>query len=76
MKALSFDGVDDYVGFNNIPIGQSMTLLVMAKSSTTIWNINGWVASARGSNGFIIHPDQGGKTWKGYIVDSNPSSSD
>lgn len=69
-KALSFDGIDDYARVNNVSVGQSITVLVWAKSSTSLWNTYGWIASSRVANGFIIHANQDSKAWSGYIVDS------
>ncbi len=42
------------------------TVLVVAESGTSTWNTYGWIASARGPNGFIIHPWPGSSV--GYYV--------
>ena len=55
-KALSLNGMSDYVGLNYIKIGQSITVLAWVKSANSTWNTNCWIASARGENGFVICP--------------------
>ena len=49
------------------------TVLVVAQSNTTNWNEYGWLASARGPNGFIIHPSVGNGSVQFYPVNSSGS---
>ena len=49
------------------------TVLVVAQSNTTNWNEYGWLASARGPNGFIIHPSVGNGSVHFYPVNSSGS---
>ena len=46
------------------------TILVVAQSNTSTWNTWGWLAAARGSNGFIVHPWTGSSTVGFYAVNS------
>jgi hypothetical protein len=67
----SFDGSDDYVQVSSgVPITPSFTASIWAKSGNATWNTYGWLASARGSNGFIIHPYQSSTTWSAVIYNS------
>jgi hypothetical protein len=71
--AARFDGVNDYVSAT-LPINDSFTVELWAKSDTAAWNEWGWLASARGANGFIVHPAYslaGTRQWDGYIVDNS-----
>ena len=68
--ALYFDGVDDYVEVPAMNINMpSITVLVLAKSSTPTWNTYGWLASSRDASGFIVHPVEGEKRWGGFVFD-------
>lgn len=64
-----------YMRVSNFAMTPSFTILVWGKSATSTWNTWGWLASARVPNGFIIHPDNGGKSVSMYII-SNASGSD
>ncbi|TWT35622.1 Bifunctional hemolysin/adenylate cyclase precursor [Posidoniimonas corsicana] len=70
-KSLELDGVDDYAQITNATIGASFTAEAWVSSSEVKWNKSAWIASARGANGFIIHPMAGSTKWKGYIYDSS-----
>ena len=69
-NALNFDGVNDYVGVNFMQVKQNITVLLWAKSNTAVWNNAGWIASARGNNGFLVTPLFGQKNVGGYIMNS------
>ena len=49
------------------------TVLVVAQSNTSTWNTWGWLASARGPNGFIVHPARGSTNVDFYPVNSGGS---
>ena len=49
------------------------TVLVVAQSNTSTWNNYGWLASARGPNGFIVHPAAGSTNVDFYPVNSGGS---
>ena len=68
--SLVFDGVNDYVQctFAN-PFAE--TIIVLARSATTDWNIPGWVSSSRRQNGHILHPSMNSKIMSNYILDSS-----
>jgi Concanavalin A-like lectin/glucanases superfamily len=69
-SAYSFDGINDSVT-GSVPVSSSVTVSLWAKSATAVWNANGFLASSRDPNGFIIHPTAGGTKWTGYIVDNS-----
>ncbi len=47
------------------------SVFVVAESSTDPWNNYGWLASARGANGFIIHPWVGNQLVGWFVVNSS-----
>ena len=49
---------------------QSFTVLVWAKSTNSTWNVNGWLASARAADGFVVHPYSGVTTVLGVLYDA------
>jgi len=59
-KALDFDGLTGFIS-GTFPINASFYISIWAKSNVTDWNEFGFVYSARGINGFIIHPVQNTK---------------
>ncbi|MCA9247495.1 MAG: PEP-CTERM sorting domain-containing protein [Planctomycetales bacterium] len=70
-NAVRFNPADgaDYGQATGVPITASFSVELWAKSATAAWNQLGWLASARGANGFIIHPN-GGTSWSAYHVSS------
>ncbi|MCA9249317.1 MAG: hypothetical protein KDA42_19480, partial [Planctomycetales bacterium] len=64
------DGSNDYATISNVPISDSFSVELWARSATPTWNTSGWLAVERGANGFIMHPDQGGTLWRGFVNDS------
>jgi len=62
-----FAGGDDHVR-GALPINDSFTVELWGKSATETWNDYGWLASARSANGFIIHPDPGGTSWRAFVL--------
>jgi len=68
-KALSFDGVDDYVEVPDSPTirdwPNGITVICWAKSNTPLWNSWGMFVSKR--NSFILHPEKDKKDIKFYI---------
>jgi hypothetical protein len=67
-----FDGVNDYASAT-IPLGQSFTAECWAKSANDDWNRDGWLASSRGTNGFILHPDSSTRNTRGFVYGENGS---
>ena len=67
--SIVLDGVNDYVNlsFAN-PLSE--TISVWASSTTSTWNINGWISSARRQNGHIIHPTPSTKDISYYVLNS------
>lgn len=68
-----FNGVNEYAAATMIPLGQSFTVECWAKSANDDWNEDGWLASSRGTNGFILHPDIGQKSMRGFVYDGTGS---
>ena len=56
MPAVEFNGVNTALIATEIPSSVDFSVLSVAKSANSAWNEHGWIASARGDNGFIIHP--------------------
>ncbi len=54
-------------------LSPAATVLVVAQSNTSTWNTWGWLASARGPNGFIVHPARGSTSVDFYPVNSGGS---
>ena len=72
------DGDDDFASLTGFPMTDSFTVELWAKSVTEKWNVFGWFASSRKSNGFIVHPNEErygntGTSWSGYVHDSGGS---
>ncbi len=53
----------------NSEMAPSITMILWARSPTPTWNANGWLASGRGAEGFVIYPNQGAASVTGYIYD-------
>jgi hypothetical protein len=53
--------VQNYVSAT-VTMTPSFTVSLWARSSTATWSENGWIASARGVNGFHIHPNYDTRT--------------
>lgn len=71
--AVHFDG-NDYA-YLEFPINQSFTVSIWAKSGhSTNWSHSGVLFSARNANGFIIHPQNNSKAWRGYVIDTTDNS--
>jgi hypothetical protein len=52
---------------HRLALGPSFTIELWAKSVKPVWNAHGWLGSARGPNGFIMHPYAGARFWQGYV---------
>ena len=76
--SIVFDGVDDYIN-SSFAAPASETIIVWAKSALSAWNQYGWISSARGQNGHIIHPEPSyvyganSRQVTFYIIDQNSS---
>ncbi len=57
-----------YVRANGVNMTASFSVEAWAKSATPLWNAWGWLPNDRGANGFLLHPDNGVATWRGFIV--------
>lgn len=53
-----------------VPMTASFSAETWAKSDTSTWNAYGWMPDERGANGFLLHPDMGGTSWRGFIVNN------
>lgn len=54
-----------------LPFQPDLTAEVWGRSDASVWNTFGWLGSARGANGFIIHPAPGSSTVNYYVVNSS-----
>jgi hypothetical protein len=68
-QGYAFDGVDDYLEINGIPVGPSITVSLWAKSSQDTWS-DTELFSARQANGFILHADSGDDQMQAYVIDN------
>ncbi len=68
-SAVEFNGANAYVETSETAFGSSRSIEIWARSNTDTWNDHGWIASARGRNGFIIHPDKDTRSWRGFFYD-------
>jgi hypothetical protein len=50
-----------------VALSPDASVFVVAQSNTATFNTYGWVASARGPNGFLLHPE-GAQAWNAYYV--------
>lgn len=68
-----------FAQISNLTIGQSFSFEMWAKSDTPTWNVDGWLASARQKNGFLISPhtspNGNGKGWSAFILDNSFTNS-
>ena len=74
-SAYNLNGTDAYISASNVPVSQNLTVSAWVKSNTANWNNYGFIASSRDPGGFILHPNQGAKSWTGYIGNSGGSLS-
>jgi hypothetical protein len=74
--SLRFNGSDNSIVVNGMPLTPSFTAEVWARSNTPLWNENGFLLSSRGPNGFILHPVIGTNMVNVYIYDSTGSIED
>lgn len=49
-------------------LSPDFTVFVVAQSDTPTWNTYGWLLSARGANGMILHAEVNGRGVGGYVV--------
>lgn len=71
-KAVFFNPTDggDYVTAPNVPMTRDFTVELWARSATPTWNEYGWLSAERGPNGYIVHPDPGGRSWRGFAINN------
>ncbi|MGD9792305.1 MAG: type II secretion system protein [Acidimicrobiia bacterium] len=55
---------------NSPTLSPDASVFVVAQSNTATYNTYGWVASARGPNGFILHPWVGGNSYGAFTMNS------
>lgn len=60
-----------YVNITSYANTFAETIIVWAKSATSTWSGNGWIASSRTQNGHIIHPNANTKTVDYYIFNGS-----
>ena len=57
-STIHFDGDNDFISAEGVLPGQNLTVVTLASADNTVFQDNGWFASSRGPNGFVIHPWQ------------------
>jgi hypothetical protein len=57
-----------------VPLGPSFSAEIWARSGSATWNTFGWIASARGGNGFIIHPNVNSTSVDFYVLGNTRDS--
>ena len=71
-RALAFDAAVAAASLKISPsLAAGITVYVVGQSVATAWNSHGWLANARGANGFILHPDLNSRQLTGYIVNTS-----
>ncbi|MFT5499055.1 MAG: hypothetical protein ACI9TH_004470 [Kiritimatiellia bacterium] len=71
-SSLRFDPADggDFAQAANVIITTSFSVELWARSATSAWNEFGWLSSERGANGFLLHPESGLTSWRGFVVNN------
>lgn len=70
-KCLQLNGTSGFVKVENLATGKDLTVSVWAKSDRATWKQYDGLLSARGPNGFILHPgERGSKKMYGYILNA------
>ena len=66
--AFQFDGANDYIELNNLPVTQSFSVVLWVKSGNEKWNTDGFILSTGDTNGYAIRPVQNSLNWSGYVI--------
>lgn len=70
-RAMAFNAAVAAASLRVTPtLAPGITVYVVGQSVATTWNTHGWLANARGPNGFILHPDVNSRQVTPYIVNS------
>jgi hypothetical protein len=70
-RALAFDAAVAQASLKVSPtLAAGITVYVVGQSVATTWNTHGWLANARGANGFILHPDVNSRQLTPYVVNT------
>ena len=67
--AIAFDGEDDCVIAPAVELARSISAFSVVRGASNAWNEHGWIASARGSNGFILHPWKNQSSYQSVVID-------
>jgi len=71
-RAMGFDAAVALASMRISPtLAPGITVYVVGRSVASLWNAHGWLANARGANGFIIHPDNALRQLTPYIVNAS-----
>ena len=67
--AVAFDGEDDCVIAPAVELSKSLSAFSVVRGADNAWNDHGWIASARASNGFILHPWKNQSSYQSVVID-------
>ena len=69
--AVAFDGEDDCVVAPAVELSRSLSAFSVVRGADNAWNDHGWIASARESNGFILHPWKNQSSYQSVVIDED-----
>ena len=64
-----FDGENDCVVAPAVELSRSISAFSVVQGAENAWNDHGWIASARESNGFILHPWKDQSSYQSVVID-------
>lgn len=67
--AVAFDGEDDCIIAPAVELSRSISAFSVVQGANNAWNDHGWIASARQSNGFILHPWKNQSSYQSVVID-------
>ena len=68
--AVRFDGEDDALVAAEVPLDRAISAFAVAAGDAVEWNDHGWIASARGDNGYILHPWKASSMYSSVVIDT------
>jgi hypothetical protein len=70
-RAFKGNALDAYMTVPNVPATNVFSVEVWARSGGATWNQNGWIASARVANGWVVHPNGTAASVGFYVINSD-----
>ena len=68
--AIRFDGEDDALVAAAVPLDRAISAFAVAAGEAVEWDEHGWIASARGDNGYILHPWKASSMYQSVVIDT------